>query len=319
MPSAVVAAAEGVLSSAIEGHLIIAGNPTHLSGPLFDATEKHSKYWWVKRITGDPDDPNRAKRVSLEWAKQMIKTKGGRRSAFVRSKVLGLYPLQASDALIGLDQFEEAWGNEVDEIGNPLVRNPRVLGADIARFGSDRTVICYRDGDYIEDYKEWIGRDTAYSADAIEAEAVKFNASYVVIDDVGVGGGVTDQLRKKQDQGRLEGVIVRGLNVAKRSHRLDENGDPLYANLKAELNMTMREKRFGTKKISFAPHIKDEYPVVAEATDTRFGFGTNGKVFKIESKEEYAKRHNQESPDFWDSTVLAMSARLQNLDNVGWA
>jgi hypothetical protein len=318
MPTAVVSAAEGVLSSAIEGHLIIAGNPTHLSGPLFEATEKHSEYWWVKRITGDPEDPNRAPRVSLEWAKEMIRTKGGRESAFVRSKVLGQYPRQATDALVGLDDFEESWDREVDEAGHALVRAPRVLGVDVARYGSDRTVVCFRDGDYVENYKEWAGRDTAYTADEVERLAVEYNASHIIVDDIGVGGGVTDQLRKKQAQGRLEGLIVRGLNVAKKSFRVDHNGDPLYENLKAELNMNMREKRFGTKKISFSSKIKDRFPVVSEATDIRFGFGRNGKVFRIESKEEYAKRHSSESPDFWDATVLAMSARVPNLGNVGW-
>jgi hypothetical protein len=65
IPDAVMAAAEAALSSCIEGHLVIAGNPTHLSGPLYRAATTERRLWHVTEITSDPDDPKRTPRVSI--------------------------------------------------------------------------------------------------------------------------------------------------------------------------------------------------------------------------------------------------------------
>jgi hypothetical protein len=112
MPVAVVQSAEGVLSTAREGHIIQAGNPTHLSGALYEATERSGGLWKTYRVTGDPDDPKRSSRVDKDWAREQIRI-WGRESAFVRSKILGKYPNQATDALVGLSQMEDSFGREM--------------------------------------------------------------------------------------------------------------------------------------------------------------------------------------------------------------
>ncbi len=55
IPDAVMAAAEAGLSSCIEGHLLMAGNPTHLEGPLYRANTTERHLWFMVHITGDPD------------------------------------------------------------------------------------------------------------------------------------------------------------------------------------------------------------------------------------------------------------------------
>ena len=68
MPDAIMASAEAALSSCKEGHIVIAGNPTHLEGPLFRACKTGERgMWYVKEISSDPDDPVRSPRVSIQW------------------------------------------------------------------------------------------------------------------------------------------------------------------------------------------------------------------------------------------------------------
>jgi hypothetical protein len=67
MPEAVMAAAEAAMASGIETHIVQAGNPTQLSGPLYRASERDRKLWRVWEITGHPDDPKRTPRMPVAW------------------------------------------------------------------------------------------------------------------------------------------------------------------------------------------------------------------------------------------------------------
>lgn len=143
IPDAVMAAAEAALSSCVEGHLLQAGNPTTLSGPLYRAATSEKDLWWRIEITGDPDDPLRSPRVKVEWANQQIQ-KYGRDHPFVLVNVFGKFPPQSLTSLIGPDEVRAAmkrWYRPY-EIGNV----PKVLGIDVARAGDDISVIAKRQG-----------------------------------------------------------------------------------------------------------------------------------------------------------------------------
>jgi phage terminase large subunit len=56
IPDAVMASAEAALSSCEEGHIVQAGNPTHLEGPLWRACTSERALWHVVEITADPDE-----------------------------------------------------------------------------------------------------------------------------------------------------------------------------------------------------------------------------------------------------------------------
>lgn len=76
MPDAIMASAEAILSSCVEGHILQAGNPTHLEGPLYNACTSKRDLWHVVEITSDPDNPKRSPRVTKEWASEQIKAYG---------------------------------------------------------------------------------------------------------------------------------------------------------------------------------------------------------------------------------------------------
>jgi len=143
IPDAVMASAEAALSSCVEGHIVQAGNPTHLEGPLWRACTSERRLWHVTEISADPDDPKRATRVKAEWAKEQIE-KYGRDNPWVLVNVFGQFPPASLDTLIGPDECRaattRAWRPE------DIAWSAKVLGVDVARFGDDASVIFPRQG-----------------------------------------------------------------------------------------------------------------------------------------------------------------------------
>lgn len=143
IPESVMAAAEAALSTGIEMHILQAGNPTHLDGPLWRAATVERRLWRMIEITGDPDNPKRSPRVSATWARQQIE-KYGRDNPWVLVNVFGQFPPSSINALIGPDEVEAAFNRvyREDQLGDP----PMILGVDVAREGDDASVVFGRLG-----------------------------------------------------------------------------------------------------------------------------------------------------------------------------
>lgn len=143
IPESVMAAAEAALSTGIEMHILQAGNPTHLDGPLWRAATVERRLWKMIEITGDPDNPKRSPRVSATWARQQIE-KYGRDNPWVLVNVFGQFPPSSINALIGPDEVEAAFNRvyREDQLGDP----PMILGVDVAREGDDASVVFGRLG-----------------------------------------------------------------------------------------------------------------------------------------------------------------------------
>lgn len=143
IPDAVMAAAEAGLATGVETKIIMAGNPTHLEGPLYRACTQERHLWSVIEITSDPDDPKRSPRVSTKWAKEQIE-KYGRDNPWVLVNVFGKFPPSSINTLIGPDAVRAAMtrGYAADVFSWAQKR----LGIDVARYGDDRTVIFPRQG-----------------------------------------------------------------------------------------------------------------------------------------------------------------------------
>lgn len=146
IPDSVMVSAEAALSSCVEGHILQAGNPTNLEGPLYRAyrdREENGGRWFVMEITGDPDDPNRAPRVSIDWARNQIKAYG-KDNPWVLVNVFGRFPQGSISSLISEDEVRAAmkrWYRPY-EIGNVA----KIMGVDVARQGLDASVIARRQG-----------------------------------------------------------------------------------------------------------------------------------------------------------------------------
>lgn len=82
------------------------------------------------------------------------------------------------------------------------------IGCDVARYGDDRTVIGYKVDEKAMFYKRKSGQDLMQTADDIMELGLRLMEKYrfdkavpIKIDDSGLGGGVTDRLRRvKREQ-----------------------------------------------------------------------------------------------------------------------
>lgn len=144
IPDAVMVAAEAALAGApIEAHIIQAGNPTMLSGPLYRACTTSRHLWKVIEITADPDNPNRTPRVSVEHAREQI-AQYGRYHPYVLVNIFGEFPPSSLNALIGPDEVRAAMKRYYREF--EIGRTPKIIGVDISRYGDDESVIACREG-----------------------------------------------------------------------------------------------------------------------------------------------------------------------------
>ena len=183
----------------------------------------------------------------------------------------------------------EGWGE--GEIALPRAEKV-ILGVDVARFGSDRSVILRRRGDRVEDIRVLRQMDTMQLAGWVAAAIRECNPAQVYVDEIGVGAGVVDRLREL-------GHPVRGVNVAHKAHQ-----DGLYANLRAEGYWTLRQ-RFMSGSIS----IPADSQLVGELAALRYSYDSQGRL-RMESKDEMRKR-GLPSPDKADALMLAFLAPQQ--------
>lgn len=284
IPDGVVAAAEAALATGVETKLAIAGNPTHLEGPLYRACTRERALWFILEISSDPDDPKRTPRVSKQWAREQIE-KYGRDSPWVLVNVFGQFPPASSNALLGVEEATAAARRTLME--PEYINEVKILGVDVARFGDDRTVLFLRQGRAVFQPKVFRNQTTTEVAGHVAVVMRKQKPDAVFIDQTGVGGGVVDQLKQL-------GYRVMGVDNASRSL------EPTYDNRRAEMWWKMADwlKAGGT--------IPDDPELISELVAPTYWFTSKGKI-RLESKDEMKLRGLQ-SPDKGDALALTFAA-----------
>ena len=61
--------------------------------------------WYIVEITGDPDNPKRSSRISVQWAREPSRN-GARINPWVWVNVFGKFPPSSFNALIGPEEVE---------------------------------------------------------------------------------------------------------------------------------------------------------------------------------------------------------------------
>ncbi len=155
------------------------------------------------------------------------------------------------------------------------------LGVDVARFGDDKTVIYARRGLKVLDCKKWTGQDTMQTAKEAWAMANNDPDVLIVVDDTGVGGGVTDKLKEL-------GANVRPFIASAKAKKKDK-----YVNANAELwfSFPIREA-----------DIPDDPALIQQLSGRQYDFDNAGRK-KIELKDTYKKRIGA-SPDEADALLM---------------
>jgi hypothetical protein len=277
IPTSVLKAAEQALSNCKFGKIVQAGNPTSLDGMLFAAAKHLRDQWFVIRITGDPDDPDRSPRISIEWARKQIE-QYGREDPWVKSYILGEFPAASFDALLSPDEIYTAMNRNVPE--QDFFFSQRRIGVDCARFGDDATVIFPRQGLVASRFVEMRGARTNEIASRVMLAQSRFGAEAIFVDDTGgYGAGVIDSLI----QNGLSPIAVQFAG---------KPDDPRYRNKRAEMWYRMAEwvKRGGA--------LPDDPMLAKELAAARYTFH-NGR-YALEEKDQIKERLKF-SPDRADS------------------
>ncbi len=284
IPDAVMATAEAALASCVEGHIMQAGNPTHLEGPLYRACTAERRLWHVTEISADPDDPNRATRVKAEWAREQIE-KYGRDNPWVLVNVFGKFPPGSLNTLIGPDECVEATRRHYRP--EDYERAPRVLGVDVARFGDDASVLFPRQGMAAFAPSKFRNLDGIQGAGAVAARLRDWPADAVFVDDTGGwGASWIDNLR-------LLGHQPIGVGFASRAT------DPRYDNKRTEMYFEAIEWiRRGGALPANVPEL------IAGLSQTTYSF--RGDRLLLEPKEQVKARLGY-SPDDADAFALTFA------------
>lgn len=283
---------------------LLIGNPTRGAGEFFDAFHsKRGEYNTLHisalespAITGEqvPDEA-RIALTGREWVRSRERA-WGIESALYQVRVLGNFTKIATDVVMALGDVEDA--QERDLPPDP-VQDRVVVTCDVARFGEDETVIAVRRGQRVRIVESYLGKrppstasgpqegDLVATAGRIAHHAEQYPRPHVrlVIDDTGVGGGVTDILRNA-------GWQVTAFNGGEGAHR------PLkFPNRRSELWFE------GAAQLEDLDLDADDQ-LCADLTAPKYGYDL--KMRRVVEPKDDTKKRLGRSPDRGDAVLLTL-------------
>lgn len=237
--------------------------------------------------------------VSPTWVAERIK-RWGVDSPLFQSKVRGLFPQVTLDTLINPHWVTLAQSREV----KPTPTAARI-GVDVARYGSDHSIILLRQGGHariVHDIARGTTTELAGLVQQTGASIAPAMRPTACVDDVGVGGGVVDML---QEDGYPVVPIVSG---AAATGELLANGKPRFVNYRAQLWWNMREAfagKSGTGADGWLDLDPDDDELAAQLTNVKYRINRHGQI-EVESKDDM-KTRGLSSPDRADALAYSLA------------
>ncbi len=273
--------------------LLLIGNPTTMEGSFRRAFYEDSELYQTITISA-LESPNVLQGrsvvrglVTRKWVEERGRVWGAGNPVY-QARVLGEFPDQGEDTLIPLSVVEGAVAR--DFTPSPALPNQGeenvVIAVDVARFGSDKSVILRRRGMVVVDIQAYRGLDTMKLAGHVANAIQLHKPAVVMIDEVGIGAGVVDRLRE-------QGYHVQGVNVGMAAQDSEH-----YANLRAKGFWDLHNL-FLRGDVTIPP----DGELVGQLAGLRYTFNSLGRVV-MESKEE-VRRRGGASPDKADAMMLA--------------
>lgn len=240
--------------------------------------------WDVLRALKTENVPDRLHKVLISetWINER-RHRWGVGSPLWQSKVEGLFPEISDDTLITPAMIRKAFNCDLPGL------EKGAFALDVARMGADETTLYRNRGGQIRLIDKWSRMDTM----ATVARAGRYLRETgfdvpMVVDIVGVGGGVYDRMRELN-------YPMRAFEASVRSSR------PIrFANLRAEMYWTFRE----LMDAGFIDLDEADDILIAQLLSIRFIEESNGRIH-IESKKDMRKRALP-SPDRADAAVMSL-------------
>jgi hypothetical protein len=212
--------------------------------------------------------------------------------------VLGRFPPSSFNALIGPDEVRDSMKRYYRdfEIGNA----PKVLGVDVALFGDDQSVIAFRQGLQMLNFKKYRNLQPSMGASIVSREWEEYGAVAAFVDATGgAGSGWVDGLM-------LLGRAPIGVQFSGHAHE-----NQRYANKRAEMyfDAVAWIKRGGA--------LPPDDNLLAQLTATTYTYEKRGDRFLIEPKEMVKAKLNGNSPDEADAFILTFAEPVTAQDAKG--
>lgn len=265
---------------------LVFGNPNENSGPFFETHNRFRHRWNPVRI-----DSRSVKRTNKEFLQQIVDDYG-EDDDVTRVRVKGEFPRQGENQFLSSEAIDIAAEREVyDDPGAPLV-----MGVDVARFGSGKSIIRFRRGRDARSIKPV--RLTHKTATHVAAEVAwqidEWRPDAVFIDGGGLGAGPIDILRDR-------GYRVQEVNfgsVAEEKDRFPDRRTEMWWRLGEAMEDGLA--------------IDDNRDLLTDLKAPFREYDGRGRV-KLESKEKMARR-GIDSPDDGDALALTFASRVARRD-----
>jgi hypothetical protein len=271
---------------------LVCGNPLHTTGPfreIFGRLAHRWKRWHIDARDVGISDKNQI----MEWAQDHAED-----SYFFMTRVRGQFPTASALQFIPTDLVEAAMTREI-EIGP---RDAMILGADVARFGDDQSVLYPRRGLDARSIlpMTFQGISTDRLVDKILDFCSQQRVEVIFVDGGGVGGGVVDMLRRHNMP--VEDIQFGG--------RAEGNKDQIrYAQKRSEMWGNLRE---ALKYLAIPPSSELRDQLIGPEYD----FNLKGEL-QLEKKSDMKKR-GLASPDIADALALTYARPVFPRADLDW-
>ncbi len=288
VPRQLWTAVEAITTNA-DCRILAIGNPDDPNTEFGDVCKPGSGWNTIRisafdtpNFTGE-DVPDELRHLLLdpEWVEDKRRRWGEESPRYI-AKIKGEFPDIGIDTLFPPSLLEAAQQRTLEPSGRT------VLGVDVARYGTDRTVIYLRRGPVLRLFGEYGKQATTETTGKVIAAKADTGADEIRVDGVGVGGGVVDQLTE-------HGHAVLDMQAGASATEKDR-----FANARAEWAWMLRDA-MEAGDVDLDP-TDDE--LAAQLGALKYRHTSKGQI-AIESKDEMRKR-GLPSPDRADAAILAM-------------
>lgn len=284
--------------------LLMLGNPTKAEGAFYESHTVDRSLYYCMTVNAELSS-----RTNKENIKAMERKYGRDRNVF-RVRVLGEFPVEGNDIVIPIGMVENSIMTDWEDPEEPLhIR----IACDVARYGDDKTIISRRVDKKIDILHKRNGKSVPWTASTLLFEYKRIidkypkydGYVYMMVDDGGVGGGVTDLLvEAKRDHPELYGrmMVVPLLFGVKINHRYYIDSTTLWY-------YTLRDMLSTEDKAEPDIILPDDSDLVAQLTTRKYEMRES--KMRVESKDDYKKRMKKTSPDEGDSVILLVAPIIE--------
>jgi hypothetical protein len=271
---------------------LMTGNPVRLDGYFHEVFHNARSAWHCLHFASDDSlyeheysypyvNPfGEVERVTVRgrqttrWVEEM-REEFGERSATYLVRVKGEFARVDADLIIDPSGLAAVWTlPKFDDASHPVL-----MGVDVARMGADDTAVVIRQGRNILHCQSWHGHDLVESRRRIEVLQAEWKAKRILVDVIGNGSGLYDELRHR-------GYPAAAVDVA--TPALDD-GDARCHRLRDSL--WWRARQYFRRGVHFAGGAQDrEWQGLAKELGAPTYDARSG-VVKVESKDDLKKRH----------------------------